>query len=109
MPKTVFVRKPCTFSDVIVGDAWIKALRDGKPHDDYYIAQEIHLSDADWNDLLSNLLADRDWIAEFSRQDHMPKGEAVACIRVTADCAELALLIDTQGYNYARYVGIEDT
>ena len=111
MPKTTFARKPSTLADVRNDMAAIHAMHRQKdqPEDqeEYYIAEEIELSPGEWEDLTSSLLADRDWIEAFSAKDYPNDGGGVPCLRVTSASSEIALLIDTQGYTYARYVAIE--
>ena len=45
MPKTTFVRKPCTLEDVRTGAAQIENRHGGKALDSYYIAEEIQLEE----------------------------------------------------------------
>ena len=106
MPTTTFVRKPVCLNDVRNGADWIRR-HFGPDHHRYYIAAERVLSPIEWEHFTSNFLADRDWLEEFSNQDHPDIERAPGCLRVTCPCSEIALLIDTQGYSYARYVAIE--
>ena len=43
MPKTTFVRKPCTLDDVREGAEWIENRHGGERIDSYYIAKEVQL------------------------------------------------------------------
>ena len=43
MPKTTFVRKPCTLDDVRTRAAQIEEPHGGEALDSYYIAEEIQL------------------------------------------------------------------
>ena len=106
MPKTTFVRKPVCLDDVRDGIRWI-VKHFGPGRDSYYVAAERHLSQTEWADFTSDLFADRDWIEEFSNQYHPEIEGAPGCLRVTSPCSEIALLVDTQGYSYARYVALE--
>lgn len=107
--ETIFVRKPCTLADVVRGTAEIRAIRamrgdSGTSDDDRCtVAAEKHLTAAEWADFTGDFFRDRDWLANFARQN---VGD---CIRVTGDGAQLALIVDPQGYGYARYVGIAPT
>ena len=107
MPKTTFIRKPCTLDDVREGARWIENRRGGKPRDSYYIAQEIQLEENEFFALHEDLLSERDWCRAFSNQQHPMKGDAVAAIRVTCKGSLTILIIDPQGYDYPRYVGLE--
>lgn len=106
MLTTTFVRKPVCLNDVRSGTRWIID-HFGPARESYYIAAERHLSQMEWEDFTNSLLEDRDWIEEFSNQDHPDIEGASACIRVTGEDSEIALLVDPQGYTYARYVAIE--
>lgn len=107
MLKTTFVCKPCTLDEVYEEGRCIQARRGGKPTDSYYIAQEIQLEENEFFALHENLVSNREWIREFSNQLHPMKGKAVAAIRVTCAHSPIVLIIDPQGYNYPRYVGLE--
>ena len=107
MPKTIFVRKPISLGEVKSGTEECKRLFDSKGAD-YYVAEERQLSNRDWQEFTSSLLADRDWIKAFSEKNYPETESGTPCIRVATPGSEIALIIDTQGYDYARYVGIED-
>lgn len=100
--ETIFVRKPCTLADVVRGTAEIRAIR-AMRGDSGTSAAEKHLTAAEWADFTGDFFRGRDWLANFARQN---VGD---CIRVTGDGAQLALIVDPQGYGYARYVGIAPT
>lgn len=107
MPKTTFVRKPCNLDDVRVVAEWIESLHGGEALDSYYIAKEVQLEENEFFALHEDLLSDRDWIREFSNQDPPMKDGAVAAIRVTCKGSLYVLIIDPQGHDYPRYVGLE--
>ena len=107
MPKTTFVRKPTDINDVREGTEWINQRHNGHPIDSYWVAQEIQLPEQEFFDLQSNMLIDREWIREFSNWLHPMKGNAVPAMRVTCQGSLTVLIIDTQGYDYPRYVGFE--
>lgn len=106
MPKATFVRKPVCLDDVRNGADLIRQ-HFGPDHHAYYVAAERHLSQTEWTEFTADLFADRDWIEAFSNQDHPDIEGAPACIRVTGEGSETVLLVDPQGYTYARYVAIE--
>ena len=107
MPKTTFVRKPCTLADVREGAEWIENRRSGEAIDSYYIAKELQLEENEFFALHEDLLSDREWVREFSNQDPPMKDGAVAAIRVTCKGSLTVLIIDPQGHAYPRYVGLE--
>lgn len=106
MPTTTFVRKPVCLDDVHDGIRWI-VNHFGPGRDSYYVAAERVISATEWEDFTSCFLADRDWLEEFSNQNHPDIEGVPGCLRVTSPGSEIALLVDTQGYPYARYVAIE--
>ena len=106
MSKTIFVRKPGTLAEVKAGIAEHKRFFDSKGGD-YYVAEERQLSNQEWEELTNSFLTDREWISEFNAKEYPADGEQLPCIRVTCPGSEIALIIDPQGFDYARYVGIE--
>ena len=108
MPKTIFVRKPENLAVVRSGMKESKRLFHSEG-DKYYIAEDLELSNQEWERLTEGFLQDRFCFREFSRKNYPMTEEGTPCIRVTAPGSEIALIIDTQGYDYARYVGIEET
>lgn len=109
MPKTTFVRKPCTLSDVRTGAEWIENRHGGEATDSYYIAEEVQLDENTFFDLHDNLRAEQDWCKAFSNRLHPTKDGAVPAIRVTCKGSLTVLIIDPQGFDYPRYVGLEYT
>ena len=107
MPKTTFVRKPCTLEDVRTGAAQIENRHGGKALDSYYIAEEIQLEENAFFELHEDLFSDRDWCREFSNQQHPTVDGAVPAIRVSCKGSLTVLIVDPQGFDYPRYVGLE--
>ena len=107
MPKTTFACKPCTLDDVRTGAAQIERRHGGEALDSYYVAEEIQLEENTFFELLENLLADRDWCREFSNRLHPTVDGAVPAIRVSCRGSLTVLIIDPQGFDYPRYVGLE--
>ena len=106
MSKTIFVRKPSTLAEVKAGIAEHKRFFDSKGGD-YYVAEERQLSNQEWEEFTNSFLTDREWITEFNAKEYPADGDQIPCIRVTRPDLEIALIIDPQGFDYARYVGIE--
>ena len=107
MSKTTFVRKPCTLEDVRTGAAQIENRHGGKALDSYYIAEEIQLEENAFFELHEDLVSDRDWCREFSNRLHPMVDGAVPAIRVSCRGSLTVLIIDPQGFDYPRYVGLE--
>lgn len=107
MPKTTFVRKPCTLDYVREATEWIENRHGGERIDSYYIAKEVQLEENEFFALHENLSVERDWVREFSNQNHPAKDGAVPAIRVRCKGSLTVLIIDPQGFEYPRYVGLE--
>ena len=106
MSKTIFVCKPSTLTEVKDGIAEHKHFFDSKGGD-YYVAEERQLSNQEWQEFTNSFLTDREWISDFCAKEYPANGKQVPCIRVTCPGSEIALIVDPQGFDYARYVGIE--
>ena len=98
-------------------------------YDDYAVMEEIELDSVEFYELSNDLLDTYDFLegkggtyttADISDFEDIPffnwtqeqrsrflKGSYRACVKVTNKTAEYSLLIDSQGYNYGRYVAIE--
>lgn len=106
MSKTIFVCKPSILTEVKDGIAEHKRFFDSKGGD-YYVAEERQLSNQEWQEFTNSFLTDREWISDFCAKEYPANGKQVPCIRVTCPGSEIALIVDPQGFDYARYVGIE--
>ena len=107
MPKTIFVRKPSNLAELKSGIEEYKRLFNSKGSD-YYVAEELQLSNQEWERLTGSFLEDRFCFHQFSEKNYPVTEEGTPCLRITCPGSEIALIIDTQGYDYARYVGIEN-
>ena len=107
MPKTTFIRKPSTLAEVQERTYRVEKRHDSQPVDIYYVAQEVQLEANEFFDLCDDLVSEREWIRTFSNQLHPMQDGAVAAIRVTCAHALTVLIIDPQGFDYPRYVGLE--
>ena len=107
MSKTTFVRKPCTLDDVRTRAAQIEERHGGEALDSYYVAEEIQLGKNAFFELHEDLVSDRDWCREFSNRLHPMVDGAVPAIRVSCRGSLTELIIDPQGFDYPRYVGLE--
>ena len=107
MPKTIFARKPVNLNQLKSDVADLKRLFNSQG-DAYYVAEELQLSNQEWERLTESFLEDRFCFHQFSEKNLPTTEQGEPCIRVTCPSSEIALIIDTQGYDYARYVGIEE-
>ena len=103
--RTIFVRKPATLQDVFDGTEarWCECA----PGEEAYVAAEITLAVGEWEAFVSGMLRDRHWIREFNEQNHQARNGAVPCLRVSTANFSYAVLINTSGYDYARYAAID--
>ena len=76
------------------------------PTSSYIVVDTIDLSDEDWDALTSNLNTPQPWLENIKPIDR--KNYSFNVIKVTNAQANYALLIDPLGYNYCRYVAIEE-
>ena len=108
MPKTIFIRKPSTLEEVQERSRSFAEKRGEKAFSDYYIAEEVQLEANEFFDLCENLMEVYDWIEWFSDHMYCSKDGAVAAMRVTCSQSAMVLIIDPQGFDYPRYVGLEE-
>ncbi len=104
--KAIFICKPATLEDVKTVSARQKELH--ILPQEYTVIEERRVSESEWQELTHSLLEDRAWLSEFTgRLTAMPDIDWSRhnCIKVTCR-GRGSLLIDPQGYDYARYVGI---
>jgi len=118
-----FARKPSTAREAML-DKY-------KDFDRYVVMEEVIVSSTEFYNLCSNLIVDNDLFEDFkggtysttdpteegdtrqwyqlteAERNQFEKGAYRACMRVATETSKFALIIDPQGYNYARYVYIE--
>lgn len=102
--KTYFIRKATTLAEM--KDTLRHASSLGYELRPYTIAREIELDSAAWARFTKNLCDTQDWLADFSRdarEQGLYKRDAVPCILVRKAGSDEAIIVDTQGYDYARY------
>ena len=76
------------------------------PTSSYIVVDTIDLSDEDWDALTSSLNTPQPWLENIKPIDR--KNYSFNVIKVTNAQANYALLIDPLGYNYCRYIAIEE-
>ena len=74
-----------------------QALKEGNKGKAYTINKEVSLEDADFQKFAANFLRDQPWI---DKED--------TCIRVKNKKTGETVLVDPQGYEYPRYVSLEN-
>ena len=103
--KNIFICKPMNLEEI---REQLKRYPDAEP-EACRIAATRRISTAEWDDLTTCFLDDREWLSDFSRKlacDESTDWSKRNCIKVTCKGRDISLLIDTQGYDYARYVAI---
>jgi hypothetical protein len=121
--KAYFARKPSTAKEALKCEY--------KDYDRYVIMEEYTVSSTEFYNLCSNLIVDNDLFEDFKggtysttdpteegdtrqwfqlteeERNQFSKGAYRACVRVASEGSKFSLIIDPQGYNYARYVAVE--
>ena len=107
--KSIFICKPATLEEVRTElERIATGEREGTP-ETYKVIATKKVSETEWNDLTNNLLSDRAWLSAFNRKLETKANldwSRRNCIKVSCEGKAESLLIDTQGYDYARYVAI---
>lgn len=73
------------------------------PQDDYTIEKVVELSISKFNKFLDDMLADYDFIKENKDLMYVDKDNIWHSIYVTAKEVDYGILIQSEGYDYARY------
>lgn len=110
MKKAIFICKPSNLTDVC--SELEHAAETGRRSEPYKVLKTRKVTAAEWNSLTESFLADRDWLSAFrAALEKRPEKDLDkrGCIRVVCEGKNISLLIDTQGYDYARYVAIENS
>ena len=94
MPKTIFARKPFDLDQLKSDVADLKRLFNSQG-DAYYVAEELQLSNQEWERLTESFLDDRFCFHQFSEKNLPETEEGTPCMRVTCPSSEIALIIDT--------------
>ena len=106
MKKTIFARKPTDLEQLKSDIADLKHYfhSEGTP---YYVGMDLKLTKKEWASLTADLLVNRPYFKKFNARELPETEEGIPCVRITAPGSQIALIIDTQAYDYARYAGIE--
>ena len=73
------------------------------PQDDYTIEKVVELPISKFNKFLDDMLADYDFIKENKDLMYVDKDNIWHAIYVTAKDVDYGILIQSEGYGYARY------
>ena len=72
----------------------------------YIVVEEVNLSKADFDAFTSDFSQPRDFLTGIKPLDR--KNYAFNVVKVTGDGVPYSVLVDPTGFNYARYVGVND-
>lgn len=76
------------------------------PKSSYIVVETKDLPEEEWNTLTSDLTAPQSWLEGIKAIDR--KNYSFNVVKVTSAAANFALLIDPLGYNYPRYLAIDE-
>ena len=82
------------------------AIEEGLTGSLYEVVREVVLSDQEFRTFSDDLLVDQSWILKSDGGSN-EKGE-LRCVRVINKRTGEKLIIDSEGYDYARYTAIEE-
>lgn len=82
-----------------------QANKEGKKGQPYIITREVILKDVDFMDFADNFLKDQHWITP--EDGGMDLEGRIKCIRVVNIETGEKVLVNTEGYDYPRYTGLE--
>ena len=105
--KLIFARKVCNM-DELKNDIAYCIAHEKPVYETAHIVAEREMPFSEWNEFINNLLDSREWLAEFtSMVEKMGYcGYNHPCIKVWARGCKNAIVIQTEGYDYPRYVSI---
>ena len=107
--KNIFICKSATLGELKDELERTANHQTGYEPEAYRVAATKKVSLTEWEALTDEFLEDRAWIANFNRKlANKPNTDWSKrnCIKVTCEGQRESLLIDPQGYDYARYIAI---
>jgi len=101
--KALFGRKICDLEEL--KQLTHQSIKDGQKGQPYIITREVILKDADFREFAQDFFKDQPWIShEDGGVSH--EGE-IRCLRVVNIDTGERVLVNTEGYDYPRYTGLE--
>jgi PHD/YefM family antitoxin component YafN of YafNO toxin-antitoxin module len=73
------------------------------PQDEFKIEEEIYLTEEEFETFINNPLDDYDFIEEHKEKMYTDINDIYHCIAITSRKHKFLILIQSEGYNYARY------
>ncbi len=103
----MFARKVCTLHEL---ESEMRSMR-SRPKPRYeksFIAAEREMNVDEWREFIDDMMAHQDWLEEFSGLASAAGlyGERRPCIKVWCRACPKAIIINTEGYDHARYTSL---
>jgi hypothetical protein len=73
------------------------------PQDEFVIEKEVILSKRDFDEFIGNPLGDYDFIKDNKNVMYCDTNGVYHCIYVTSNEHDFGILVESEGYHYARY------
>ncbi|WP_026673629.1 hypothetical protein [Alkalihalobacterium bogoriense] len=83
-----------------------QAIKSGQQGQSYCVIKEVLLGDDEFHSFANDFFDDQPWITE--EDGGVSESREVRCIRVINQDTGEKILVNNEGYTYARYVGIEN-
>ena len=81
----------------------VETIAELMPKTEAYVEMTILLDKDDFDEFASDLLEDRDYIKDNVDKMYVDNNDVEHCILVTYDGSEDGILVQSEGYHYARY------
>lgn len=104
--KAYIVRKAANVEEWEAGKAYIKRNCGTKAKHEVVIEKTITLTSTEFAKFCDNFLEDMDFIKENLGFMRVDENEIWHCIKVTASGSKISVLVESEGYDYARYTSV---
>jgi len=101
--RAIFGRKIVNLTELKV--LTLEAVRNRVPGLEYLVLRDVLLNNEDFEDFANDFLVDREWI--FKTDGGKGADSKLRCIRVVNKETNEAVLVNSEGYQYARYTALE--
>ena len=99
----LFGRKICDIEEL--RELTSRANKEGRKGQPYTVIREVILDDEDFKKFSSDFLENQPWI--LPEDGGVNRAGEIRCIRVINSCTGEKVLVNSEGYDYARYTGLE--
>lgn len=99
----LFGRKICDLEEL--RELTIQANQEGRKGQPYTVIREVILDDEDFKKFSSDFLENQLWISP--KDGGVNHDGEIRCIRVINSSTGEKVLVNSEGYDYARYTGLE--